>query len=70
MARSMSDQTTKVATEEALNAYARHFQATWDRYNAEKLACVCVCLDCHWKGYAYQLLAQSCPVCDGRCADV
>ncbi len=29
-----------------------------------------VCLDCGWKGVDSELLAQACPVCDGRCADV
>lgn len=29
-----------------------------------------VCLDCQWNGCSCQLLAQACPVCDGRCADV
>lgn len=27
------------------------------------------CLDCGWTGRGYQLKAQACPVCDGRCAD-
>lgn len=29
-----------------------------------------LCLVCGWKGKGYQLKAQACPVCDGRCADV
>ena len=28
------------------------------------------CLDCGWIGRDYELLAQACPVCDGRVADV
>ncbi len=29
-----------------------------------------ICLDCGWRGLDSELLAQACPVCDGRCADV
>lgn len=29
-----------------------------------------LCLDCGWHGFDTELLAQACPVCDGRCADV
>lgn len=28
------------------------------------------CIDCGWQGFDYELKAQACPVCDGRCADV
>lgn len=24
------------------------------------------CLDCDWIGFGYQLIAQACPICDGR----
>lgn len=29
-----------------------------------------ICIDCGWRGVGYELLAQACPICDGRCADV
>ncbi len=29
-----------------------------------------VCLDCGWQGNGFELKAQACPLCDGRCADL
>ena len=28
------------------------------------------CMECGWSGFAVELKAQACPVCDGRCREI
>ncbi len=76
MARSMSDQTL---TEQAINRWAAqqfhhtadHADLTWQqRHDREPSYDRVTCTDCGWIGFAFELKAQACPVCDGRVADV